>query len=84
MQGILMNKHITVIPDVCNGCPVIINTRITVQTIIEFLRAGDSVKDILEEYPALTREDVYAAIQFSDKLHERNFTSSLLADKTNV
>jgi len=44
-----MNKHITVNPDICNGCPVITDTRITVQTIMEFLGAGDSVEDILEE-----------------------------------
>lgn len=63
-----MNKHITVNPEICNGRPIIVNTRITVQTIMEFLGAGDSIDDVLEEYPTLTREDIYAAMQFSAKL----------------
>jgi uncharacterized protein (DUF433 family) len=33
-----------------------------VQTVLEFLGAGDSVEDVLAEYPALTREDVQACL----------------------
>jgi len=43
-----MNK-IEINPDICNGKPTIAGTRITVQTIMEFLGAGDSIADILEE-----------------------------------
>ncbi|MFN4814504.1 MAG: DUF433 domain-containing protein [Pseudanabaena sp.] len=43
------------------------NTRITVQTIIEFLGAGDSIEEVIEEYPSLTREDIYACMQFVAK-----------------
>jgi uncharacterized protein (DUF433 family) len=32
----------------------------TVQTVLEFLGAGDSIEQVLEEYPSLTREDVLA------------------------
>ena len=55
--------RISISPDICNGRPVITGTRITVQTILEFLGAGDSVEDVLEEYPGLTIEDIYACIQ---------------------
>jgi uncharacterized protein (DUF433 family) len=55
-----MSDRITIDPEICNGRPVVRGTRIAVQTILEFLGAGDSVEDILEEYPALTREDVQA------------------------
>ncbi|WP_413175924.1 DUF433 domain-containing protein [Anabaena azotica] len=63
-----MEKRITIDPDICNGRPIITNTRISVQTIMEFLGAGDSIEEILEEYPSLEREDIYACIQFAAKL----------------
>jgi uncharacterized protein (DUF433 family) len=44
-----MAGRISVKPDVCNGRPVVRGARITVQTVLEFLAAGDSVEDVLEE-----------------------------------
>ena len=63
-----MVNRIDVRPDICNGRPVIAGTRIPVQTIMEFLGAGDSIEDVLEAYPSLKREDIYACIQFAAKL----------------
>ena len=39
--------RIEIIPGVCNGKPVIRHTRITVQTVLSYLSAGDSVDDVL-------------------------------------
>ena len=50
-----MKDPITMDPAICNGRPVVKGTRITVKTVMEFLAAGDSVDDVLEDYPALTR-----------------------------
>ena len=55
--------RIEINPDICNGKPVIKGTRITVQTILEFLGAGDSIEEVLEGYPSLTRDDVLAILQ---------------------
>jgi uncharacterized protein (DUF433 family) len=63
-----MQNRITIDPDICNGRPIIANTRITVQKVMEFLGAGDSIEEVLEEYPSLKREDIYACIQFAAKL----------------
>ncbi|MDF5727399.1 MAG: DUF433 domain-containing protein [Rhizonema sp. PD38] len=63
-----MQSRISIHPDICNGRPIIANTRITVQTVMEFLGAGDSIEEILEEYPSLEREDIYACMQFAAKL----------------
>ena len=63
-----MKSSITVDPDICNGKPIIAGTRISVQTVMEFLAAGDSIEEILEEYPSLSREDIYAFLQFAIKL----------------
>ena len=62
-----MADRIDIHPDICNGRPVIAGTRIPVQTIMEFLGAGDSIDQVLEAYPVLKREDVYACIQFAAK-----------------
>jgi uncharacterized protein (DUF433 family) len=62
-----MAERIDVHPDICNGRPVIAGTRIPVQTIMEFLGAGDSIDEVLEAYPSLKREDIYACIQFAAK-----------------
>lgn len=68
-----MNSRISMSPDVCNGRPVIAGTHILVQTIMEFLGAGDSIEEVLEEYPALTREDIYACMQFAARLMANHY-----------
>ena len=60
-------NRISISPDICNGRPVITGTRITVQTILEFLGAGDTIDEVLEEYPTLTTEDIYACIQHASQ-----------------
>jgi uncharacterized protein (DUF433 family) len=67
-------KWIVVDPDICNGQPAVKDTRITVQTVLEFLGAGDSIDDILEEYPSLTREHVLECVRFSSELLKHHFT----------
>ncbi len=69
-----MSERITVNPDICNGKPVIRGTRITAQTVLEFLAAGDSVEDVLEEYPGLKREDVQACLDYASKLMGNHYS----------
>ncbi|OLV19675.1 DUF433 domain-containing protein [Deinococcus marmoris] len=63
-----MSERIVLDPDICNGRPVIAGTRVTVQTVLEFLAAGDSPEDILAEYPYLTREDILTCLGYSLRL----------------
>jgi len=60
-----MSSRITIDPNICNGKPTIRGQRITVQTILEFLAAGDSPNDILEQYPNLEPEDIQAALDLA-------------------
>jgi len=69
-----MSERISIKPDVCNGRPVIRGTRITVQTVLEFLTAGDSVEDVLEEYPRLTRADVRACLDYASRVMGNHFS----------
>ena len=74
-----MTSRISIHPDICNGRPVIAGTRIPVQTILEFLGAGDSIEDVLEEYPSLKREDIYACIQFASRLMANHYEVQKIA-----
>ena len=53
---------------VCNGKPTIRGQRITVQTILEFLSAGESDEEILRKYPTLTQEDIQVSLAFAEQL----------------
>ena len=68
-----MEERIAIDPSICNGRPVIRGTRITVQTVLEFLGAGDSIDDVLEEYPSLTKDDILACIRYSSHLMGHHF-----------
>ena len=70
----IMNERIVIVPDVCNGRPTIRGTRITAQTVLEFLAAGDSIEDVLEGYPTLSREDVLACLDYASKVAGHRFT----------
>ena len=63
-----MPERIVVNPEVCGGRPVVRGTRITVQTVLEFLSAGDSPEAVLEEYPSLTRKDIHACLDYASRL----------------
>jgi uncharacterized protein (DUF433 family) len=63
-----MEERIVIDPGIWNGRPVIRGTRTTAQTVLEFLGSGDSVEEVLEEYPSLTREDVLACLQYSSRV----------------
>jgi uncharacterized protein (DUF433 family) len=60
-----ISERINIDEKVCNGKPVIKGTRITVQTILEFLSAGNSPSEILEQYPLLDDIDIQAALKFA-------------------
>lgn len=54
-------------PAVMLGKPVVAGTRITVELILEKLGAGESVEQVLESYPRLTRQVVLAALTFASQ-----------------
>jgi len=60
--------RITIDPHVCHGKPCIKGTRIWVSLILDFLASGDSVEDVLREYPQLAREDVLACIAYGAEM----------------
>ena len=65
-QGLL--KRIVIDPAVMVGKPIIKGTRIPVDLILKLVAQGISQKDILEDYPHLTKEDIKAALLYGAKL----------------
>jgi uncharacterized protein (DUF433 family) len=59
------NQWIVSDPNVMMGKPVITGTRITVELILEKLAAGETIEQILDAHPRLTREAIRAALAFS-------------------
>ena len=59
------NELIQSDPSVLMGKPVVAGTRITVELILEKLSAGETVDQILEAHPRLTKEGVFAALNFA-------------------
>jgi uncharacterized protein (DUF433 family) len=64
-------------PDICNGKPVIRGTRITVQTVLSFLSAGDTIDDVLAGYPQLHRDDLLACLEYARRISETHTTIRL-------
>jgi uncharacterized protein (DUF433 family) len=60
----LLLDRISIDPAVCGGKPCIKGTRIWVSLILDMLATGMSEDELRAEYPALTREDVLAAIAY--------------------
>ena len=60
-----INKYIIVDSEICGGKPVFRETRIMVWQVLEMLESGESIKEILENYPSLTKEHIKAALKFA-------------------
>ena len=62
------DSRISIDPEICHGKPCIKGTRIPVYLILEMLEHGLSFKEILEEYPHITVDDIKACIKFAKAL----------------
>ena len=52
-------------PAIMMGKPVIAGTRITVESVLEKLAAGESIRQVIEEHPRLSEEKIRAALAFA-------------------
>jgi uncharacterized protein (DUF433 family) len=58
-------KRISIDPNICHGKPCIKGRRIMVSVVLDYLKAGESPEEILNQYPRLTDADVRAAIGYA-------------------
>jgi uncharacterized protein (DUF433 family) len=57
-------------PDILHGKPCIKGTRIPVYLIVSLVAEGETVENIIKDYPSLTPEDIKAALRYAAKLSE--------------
>ena len=60
-------SRITIDPDICHGKPAIRHLRYPVESMLEYLTAGDSFEDLQAEFPDLEREDLQACLEFANQ-----------------
>ncbi|KPJ63065.1 hypothetical protein AMJ44_14840 [candidate division WOR-1 bacterium DG_54_3] len=63
-------NYIVSTPDVLRGKPRIKETRIPVSLILGYLAAGNTVEQIIEEFPDLTKEHITACLDYARELSE--------------
>ena len=54
-------------PEIMSGTPVFSGTRVPAQTLLDYLKAGESIDDFLDGFPTVTREQVIAFLQEAGK-----------------
>jgi uncharacterized protein (DUF433 family) len=64
-------QYISSDPDILGGKPCIAGTRISVELILEQLALGDTVQELLDQYPHITEEQIHAALAFASvRIHD--------------
>lgn len=66
--------RITINPDACNGKPAVRGLRITVETILDYLSAGETREEILRQHPMLEPEDISTCLAFASRLMSRKYS----------
>mgnify|MGYP001353618317 CR=1 FL=1 len=75
------NERIVIDPNIMVGKPVIKGTRVPVETIVRLLGQGMTQKELLEDYPNLTKEDIKAALDYVADILEGEDVFPLMAKK---
>ena len=71
--------RISIDPTICHGQACIRGTRIPVHQIVRMLANNDTVEDLLQEYPTLSREDILACLDYAAALTEEQVTPIQIA-----
>jgi len=66
---------------ILGGKPVIKGTRISVSLILNLVAHGMTVNEIIEEYPHLKKNDVFAAIEYAEKIIDKEKIEGLKISK---
>lgn len=56
---------ITTSPDRLSGAPVFAGTRVPIQTLIDYLEAGDTLDEFLKDFPSISREHAIAVLELA-------------------
>ena len=65
------NEVVSSSKEIMGGTPVFAGTRVPIQTLIDYLTAGDSIDDFLEGFPSVTRKQVTDFLQQAEAQMEK-------------
>lgn len=65
MSEVQLLERISIEAGICHGKPVIRGLRYPVESILEYLSAGDSIQDILDEFEDLEEADILACLAYA-------------------
>ena len=69
-----MVSRISIDPEICHGQVCVKGTRISVHQIVRMLANGDTIEDLLKNYPSLQKEDILACLDYAGSLAEEEIT----------
>jgi uncharacterized protein (DUF433 family) len=67
----MKTQLITSSPDVMGGTPVFAGTRVPVQTLLDYIKAGETIDDFLDGFPSVTRAQVVAFLEEAEEQIEK-------------
>jgi uncharacterized protein (DUF433 family) len=50
-------------PEIMGGTPVFAGTRVPIQTLLDYIEAGETIDDFLEGFPTVSREQVISFLE---------------------
>ncbi len=69
-----LHKRISIDPNICHGQACIKGTRIPVYQVVGMLANGDTIDELIDSYPSITREDVFACLAYAASLAEEEIS----------
>lgn len=70
-KGMVLPERLTINPQILSGKPIIRNSRISAEFVLDLLATGMSESEVLHSYPGLEREDILACLRYARQLaHE--------------
>jgi uncharacterized protein (DUF433 family) len=55
-------------PEIMGGIPVFVGTRVPVQTFLDYLEAGDSLQEFVDDFPSVSRQQAIAALELAKQM----------------
>jgi len=67
----MKNQIVTSSKEIMGGTPVFAGTRVPIQTLTDYLKAGDSIDEFLEGFPTVSREQVVEFLEEAERQMEK-------------
>src|ERR1051326_5127781 len=69
-----LGRYVVIAPGICGGRPTFKGTRVEVEVLLDCLRKGRNIEEILESYPSVSRVALQKSITLASKALESQYT----------